>query len=281
MLFVRAYTIADEGGESLNTASGIPIVAGRSQSSLFAKMPNMCGFAVGPAPRVLPGAVFSWLVAVTPTRVAGTSVTFTVTTTKLGAAGPTVSKGTSELTLSPGQSVPLDVENLAPTTAMYSEVCKVRAASLRVALDYSRDVNNERGLMATDLWLVDRQPNGTERAQNLTVRGLPFRPVPFFFDSVTDGAATLDFYGEVAASPASDGTAVKLTTRSRLVQSGRSNTSLRMNPQGLMGPREVDMAMRLNNDVVANVELPRLSENTDGAFAGHVFSIRLRTRPIR
>ena len=52
-------------------------------------------------------------------------------------------------------------------------------------------------VVAADLWLVERLPNGTEaqRSQPLSVRGLPNRPFPFYFDSIVDGNVTLDFYG--------------------------------------------------------------------------------------
>jgi DNA-directed RNA polymerase specialized sigma24 family protein len=46
-------------------------------------------------------------------------------------------------------------------------------------------------------------------------------------------------------------------------------------------PREVKSTVLLKADEVVGVDLPRLAEDASGAFANHVFSIRMRSRQTR
>jgi hypothetical protein len=41
----------------------------------------------------------------------------------------------------------------------------------------------------------------TQRSQPLSVRGLPNRPSPFYFDSIVDANVTLDIYGTLVPAP--------------------------------------------------------------------------------
>ena len=43
--------------------------------------------------------------------------------------------------------------------------------------------------------------DGTERSQPLSVRGLPNRPIPFYFDGIVDGSLSLDIFGRLVARP--------------------------------------------------------------------------------
>ena len=53
-------------------------------------------------------------------------------------------------------------------------------------------------MIAVDLWLVERLPDGTERSQPLSLRGLYNQPIPFYFDTLTEGTKTLDVFGDLA-----------------------------------------------------------------------------------
>jgi hypothetical protein len=250
--------------------------------SAISVMPSGCGGAPSGrhATYLEPGALGGWTAEVTPTRVVNDLVTFHLKWTRAAPAnGLERVGGDYNVTLRAGQTMPLDI-----LPALHDQgTCQGSgywAIQLNVSVTRMPDDDREHRLMVTDLWLVDRLPDGTERSQPLTVRGLPFRPTSFFFDSVTDGGAILDFYGELVASPGSDAVAVKLTTRSRLVRSGQVDVTLKMGGNFYAG-REVKTDLKLQNNAVAAIELPRLGENDSGAFANHAFSIRLRTRQVR
>jgi hypothetical protein len=223
-----------------------------------------------------------WNVDVTPLRVKGRAVTFGVDwkrTLSGGKEGRTPG-GTVELTLRPGESAPLDLVSIVPPEVKPAGwLCDMRTVSIRVAVDHQPIDQDERGLMVSDLWLVERLPDGSERSQPLSVRGLPFRSTAFYFDTIQDGAVSLDFYGELTPSPQPGGIAVKLETRSRVTQGGESSTIWR---QGrYMTAREVKSELTIKPGEVVDVALPRLSENESGAFANRQYSIRIRARQAR
>lgn len=248
-------------------------------------MPNYCGVPGASHGALRPEAVGGWTAEITPLRVAGETVTFRLKWTRYATASdPGRLGGDLEVTLRPGDSMPLDILPTPRDPATCPTGRGNVAIMLSVSIDRQPDDDREHRLMATDLWLIERMPDGSERTQPLSVRSLPYRSTPFFFDSVTEGGAVLDFYGNLVASPGDDGVTIELTTRSRLIQSGQVNVSLRQgqtNGNALFGSRQVKTDLTLQDGVVASVELPRLSENDGGAFANHTFSIRLRTRQVR
>jgi hypothetical protein len=248
-------------------------------------MPDYCGIPGASRGALRPDAVGGWTAEITPLRAEGETITFRLKWTRYVTAGaPGRLGGDLEVTLRPGDSMPLDIlptpRNPATCPANRGNV----AIMLSVSIDRQPDEDREHRLMATDLWLIERMPDGSERTQPLSIRSLPYRSIPFFFDSVTDGGAVLDFYGDLVASPGPDGVAIQLTTRSRLIQSGQVNVTLRqgqINGNALFGSRQVKTDLTLQNGAVASVELPRLGENDGGAFTNHTFSIRVRTRQVR
>jgi hypothetical protein len=277
---VSGTTLGISGGERPNTGSSTgPIEIGRVSTAFFTKMPDMCGFAV--AGRLMPDGISAWSAEMTPISVDGDAVTFRFRWARVRFDGrdSTEPNGDLTLTMKPGESMPIDIVQLSPSVTMPYQDCGVRATSLRVGVNAWPRADNDRRLTSTELWLVQRLPNGQERSQALTVRGLFNRATSFYFDSIVDGGVALDFHGEFTVSPLGDQIALNLTTRSRAVQGGTMSTSM---PEGaLMRARSVNSAVRLTSGEVVAIELPRLSENDAAAFANHSFSIRVRSQRIR
>ena len=277
---VEGSAIGPDGGEQPNTSMSTgPIVIGKTTSAGFAKLPGMCGLAV--ASTLQPGATFGWNVDVIPRKVDGDAVTFRVRWLRSRDQGKESSSpaGDLEWTLRPGESLPLDVVPLAPAGTMAPESCKVRAMSVRIAVKFWPRTEEDRRLVVTDLWLIDRQPGGAERSQALSVRGLFNHPTEFYFDTVTEGGVSLDLFGEFRVAADGSAMVMKLETRSRLTQNGRSSTILR--DGAMLRARQVESVIQLKPGEVVAVELPRLSENDSGAFANRTFSIRVQSRQVR
>jgi hypothetical protein len=277
---IQGTTIGIDGGERPNTGMSTgPLVVGKETTAGFAKVPDMCGFVV--ASRLLPDAISGWTVAVTPLKVENDAVTFRLQWVRARFENRDSSSPGADftLTMKPGDSMPLDIVPLSPTVTMPYERCGVRATALRVGVNAYPGPQNDRRLVSTELWLVERLPGGQERSQALTVRGLFNRATPFYFDSITDGGVTLDFHGEFTVSPSDNQIVLNLTTGSRAIQGGTTSISLR---EGTMNRgRVVDSTVRLASGEVVAIELPRLSENDAGAFASHTFAIRVRSQRIR
>ena len=90
---------------------------------------------------------------------------------------------------------------------------------------------------------------------------------------------SLDFFGDPTAAPRSDGVAIHLDARSRLMQGGQPSLILRQG--NMMTAREVKADLTVKPGEVVDVALPRLSENDAGAFANRSYSIRIRSRQLR
>jgi hypothetical protein len=276
---VLGNTVGVSGGEQTNTAMSTgPLVIGKTTTAGFAKLPDQCGFGV--AARLVPGGFTSWSVEVTPLEVDGEAVRFRLWWVRSRDKGTdtTTPRGEIEVTMRPGESLPIDMAPVPPSLTMPYE-CGVRAVTLRVGVSHWPRSNDDRRLAATDLWLIERAPDGTERSQALSLRGRFNERTSFYFDPIVDGGTSLDFYGELAIHTAGDGLRMKLETRSRVTQNGQSSTILR--DGRFMRSREVTSDLQLTPGEVVDVELPRLSENEAGAFANRTFAIRVRARQIR
>ena len=273
---VQANTIGAVGGEQRNAgfATG-QIVLGKTVSGAFSLVPDRCGFSVARARTILPGGISDWMVEIRPIRVEGDAVSFHVGWTRSrDNGGVLLSSGDQELTLRPGESLPLDMAPLSPAVTKLYQECQFRATSLRVSVDYLPLPLNDRRLLVTDLWLIERLPDGSERSQAISVRGQFNRPTPFYFDSLTEGGVSLEFFGEFTATSAGAATVIKLETRRRVVQGAPKAGTF-------YGSQMVDSMIRLSQNDVVSVELPRLIGNDAGAFANRTYSIRVRSRQIR
>ena len=270
------------GGERPNTsASTGGLVIGRTTHAAFSKSAVMCGFGVSGATSLQSDAVGGWLVDVTPHRVDGNAVTFRVHWTRGRDSQQSATLAADlELTLRPGESVPLDIVPLSPSVTMPYQQCGVRATVLRVSVNYWPRPELDARLTSTDLWLVERMPDGSEHAQMLTVRGQFGRPTSFYFEPLADGVAKLDFYGEFTLTTNGGNLGLGITVRSRFIDNSGITAVLHDSPNSGRA-RAVDKTLTLTPGEVVGLELPRLGENESGAFSGRSYSIRIRTRQIR
>jgi hypothetical protein len=175
-------------------------------------------------------------------------------------------KSDVELTLRPGESIPLDSVH-RPCQSQP----RIIGASLRVAVVRYPHPEYDRRLVAVDVWLVEKLENGTERSQPLSLRGLYHRPIPFYFDSIVQGALTLDIFGDVTASLGEGTSDVKIVTRSRIFDPNP--------PPGRTFPRETTATLRIAPDEVVSVQLPHVANAP--AFASRALSLRIRMRQLR
>jgi hypothetical protein len=273
---VRGYTVNNDGGEkpSVGNHTG-PIVIGKTTGSQFSF--TDCGhFLVsGPGRGFIENAATGWKVELTPTRIIGDAVTLRVRwarTVDLGKVVSAVSEDV-ELTLRPGESRPLDSVRVPSGAKTFTgRPCAVTAASLRVTVEYPPE-EFDRRLVVADLWLVERVPGGAERSQPLSVRGLPHRAIPFYFESIVERGAFLDVFGRIIARPDAGAIDVSVETRSRW---GKVSDSEDATGRG----RAVESTIRVKPGEIVELQLPKVNDR-DGSFSNHTLSIRVRARRLR
>jgi hypothetical protein len=274
-----AYSSSTDGGEKpvgvwFSTGA---VVIGKPVTATFSVGESCESFAVSTDGSLASNATAAWKIELTPTRVVRDAVTFRLRWHMAG-GGPdengrfvvrfsdsfasAFARQELELTLRPGESWPV-----FPVARIARYSCNA-PSSIRVSVDTYPSEEAERRLVAADLWLVERLPNGSEapRSQALSVRGLPHRPVRFYFDSVQDGAASLDVYGTLVARPGTDAMSVSVDTRSRQGRNSNPGTQ-----------RSVKSEIQLKGDETVEIRLPMFT----GPFANRAFSIRIRARHIR
>lgn len=236
------------------------------------------GCVVGAAPYILNEAVGGWHVWVTPVAEDGDAVTFRILWERSPDGNTDAwNPGTEQtFTLKPGRVVPLDVVSVPPR-ASAERTCS--SARLQVQIRQWPDPEEDRRLVSTGLTLVQRQADGSERTHPLAIRSLYGEGTRFHFDTVEDEGVQLEFQGLLTVQPGADRIMVRLTTRSRVIENGVVSHILR--DGAMMRGREVTSALEVAPDETATVELPRLSENSTGAFANQTFFLRVRSRQIR
>jgi hypothetical protein len=243
-------------------------------------MPGGCG--VQSAPYVINEAVGGWYIWVTPLSVDGHRVTFRLIWERSPNGNTDAWNPGKEktLTLERGQSIPLDVVSAPPQRGSTPD-CGSVATALHVGVVSLQPAERDRRLLSTELWLVERRSDGTERTQQQTVRGLFDQPMTFFFDGFDDADrdAAVEFQGRFVARPAPNGVALDLTTTARVVF---SDTVLHVLNEGtFFRGREVESALRIAAEEIISVDLPRMAENTTGAFQDRTYTLRVRSRQIR
>jgi hypothetical protein len=248
-----------------------PRTTGKTTVGLFSMFG--CGyFAVTVPPQAFEdNATAAWRVEITPLRVVNHAVTFRLRWVRAIDNGKAVTPASddTELTLQPGESRPIDTVPVSPSAkAIGGRPCETRTASLRVVVDFPE---LDRRLVGADLWLVERLANGTEQSQLQSVRGLPFRPVPFYFDGVSDGVKRLDILGKFTADPEQGGLHITLETIRARADSGET---------GYQSVQWFQSALRLKPDETVEVALPPI-EDSSGTFSKRVFSIRIRAKQLR
>jgi hypothetical protein len=284
-----AFTLSSDGGEKplgvwFSTGS---VVIGKTAISTFS-FGNTCeAFAVSSDGSLREDATTAWKIELTPVRVVADAVTFRLRWVRVAAlrqqlnqlpmdAGKTLGVPTDDiqLTLRPGESWPMDTVSVpAGARTVDGRPCG-STSSIRASVDNYPWEDDDRRLVVADLWLVERLSSGTEvpRSQPLSVRGLPNRPVRFYFDSiVVDGSVTLDIYGILVSRLETGSLALSVETRSRWAP-GSPNFS---GPQ-----RSVKSEIQVKPAETVEIRLPILGDDA-GPVAKRAFSIRIRARQLR
>jgi hypothetical protein len=277
---VSGVTVRGDGRESGSAFSVPADPSYGTHERALSIMPGGCG--VSSAPYVINEAVGGWYIWVTPVAVEGRRVTFRLVWERSPNGNTDAWNPGKEktLTLEMGQSIPLDVVSAPPQRGSAPD-CGSVATVLRLTVASAIPAERDRRLVSTELSLVERRPDGTERTQQQIVRGLFDEPVMFFFDAFDDESrdAAIEFQGRLVAMPGASGVALALTTTARVVF---PDTVLYVLSEGtFFRGREVEASLRFTGDEVVSVDLPRLAENATGAFQGRTYSLRVRSRQIR
>ena len=149
---VQGAGISSPGGEEQRVGGS----ADRNQPGVtvrhgFSVRLDDCTWAVSRT--VEPDADLGWAVEITPVRVVKDAVTFRLVwaRTREERKASTQPRSDTELTLRPGESIPLDsVHRPCPSQP------RTIGASLRVAVVRYPDPDYDRRLIALDLWLVEK-----------------------------------------------------------------------------------------------------------------------------
>ena len=273
-----AYTSNTDGGEKpvgVWFSTG-PVAIGKRVTSTFSVGESCDAFSVSSDGSLRDHATAAWRIDVTPTRVVGDAVTFRLRWQMAGMFGDRMSLEFNdtfprpdeiELTLRPGESW------LVYTLRNIYRYSFGGTSSIRVSVDNYPWEEDERRLVVADVWLVERLSNGSEaqRSQPLSVRGLPNRPSPFYFDSIVDANVTLDIYGTLVSRLQSNVIAISVETRSRWAPGSRNFSG----PQ-----RSVKSDIQVKPAETVEIRLPMLGVEA-GPFAKRAYSIRLRARQLR
>jgi hypothetical protein len=254
-----------------------PVAIGKAATTTISVGESCEAFAISSGEALATNATAAWKFEITPTRVVRDEVSFRLrwwTASLPGSSGrlridePAPGPRQIDLTLRAGESLPV-----LTLTGISGYSCAV-PTSIRVSVDNYPDEMEERRLVGADLWLIERLADGSEvqRSQQLAIRGLPYRPMSFYFDTLTAGGASLDVYGTLAAQPARGEMGVSLETRVRWPRKPES---------AIVGPqRSVKSDLQVKPDETVEIRLPVLSDDA-GAFAKRSFSIRIRARQLR
>ena len=222
-------------------------------------------------------ATTGWRVEVTPLKIVEHAVTFRLRWVR------SVDKGRGsepaqwfakptgediEVTLAPGQSRTIDTVPVAYAglKTVHGRPCDTMAVSLRVSVDFP---DLDRRLVGADVWLVERLANGKEQSQLQSVRGMPHKPIAFYFDGVADGERRVDFFGRLVTDLDHGTIGVEVETVKGTADPGQS---------GYQGARWYRSTLTVKPDEIVEVALKQPGEK---AGADRDFSIRIRARQLR
>jgi hypothetical protein len=139
--------------------------------------------------------------------------------------------------------------------------------SLRVLSDFP---DFDRRLIGVDAWLVERLPNGKEESQLQSLRGLPHRPIAFYFDGVPDRGKRFDFFGRLLADPQQG----RMEIDVEAIRAGAAPGD-----DGYYSARWFRSTVQLKPDEIVEVALP--ADAGSDVLVNRTFSIRLRAKQIR
>jgi hypothetical protein len=243
---------------------------------------TLAGRAEGPFEE---GATAGWRVEIIPVRVSDGSATFRLKWIRALDTGKDMHPHSEdvELTMRRGDSRLMDSVAIPPDRETGSR-CTVwdnrgkpveySAVALRVSVEHRNWDVQERRLVNADLWLIERLAGGDERAQALTVRGLPHREIPFYFTPIREQALSLEILGSVIARPESDAMSVELETMSRW---GAATFDWREHQNVQI--RQSDSRVRVKPGETVEVALGRL--DGAGPFMARQYAIRIRAQQMQ
>lgn len=195
-IVVRVSVGRADGGDRRSTAFFVNPDTRSTATTAFSRLAGQCGTGVSPEPLgdlaqagdgTMKKVYSAWTVQVTPTRRVAEAVAFRLQWMRSRDNGkPSTVSDDTELMLRPGQSLSVDVMPQSPDASGPPSSCVVKALSLDVAVEHQPEPDQDRRLIAVDLWLVERLPDGKERSQPLSLRGLYNEPIPFYFDTLTE-----------------------------------------------------------------------------------------------
>jgi len=227
-------------------------------------------------------AAFGWRLEVTPTAWAREHADVRLRWVRGVQDGKPTATPMSEtnVRLRPGDVLTLDA---GPLTTLPAPACRNAVVSFFVELE-EVEPRRER-VVATDLWLVHRDPDGREYTQQLNVRGGFHDTLPFYFDDIRVGKDILDVYGSIRAKSTATNAVVLEFDAMRRWSRGAEYPEVRVMGNG-------GTTFTLKPDDVTSVVIPLVTEGLpldgassqpgrDPALLGHSLSIRLRTRQIR
>jgi hypothetical protein len=228
-----------------------------------------CGwFSVTPTGAFEQNAIAGWRVEVTPIKVVAKAVTFRLRWVRALDTGSGFSSEDLELTLKPGEWRSLDsVPVPKGLKSLDGQPCNVTSGSLRVTVEFK---SFDRRLIGADVWLVERLPNGKEDSQLQSVRGIPHREMPFYFDSVSSGAERFDFFGHLTGELEDGGLEIA-------VEVVRAKADRDVGPF-YQAARWFRSTIHVKPNETVEVAL---AEADTGELAGRVFALRIRAKQIR
>jgi hypothetical protein len=285
-IVVSAYGVRRSGGETRRGWSVTDAArTGQTQSTTIQHYrPNGCGGAFGaelaatlyhhPSQQSFP-VDSAWVIDVTPMRIVDDAVTFKIRWLRARDNGkPSTSPGADvEMTLRPGQSLPLDViDGLVPTTR--NDPC---GWSLRVGVERTPEPDHDRRLLGVDLWLIERLADGTERVQSSSLRGQYNTGIPFFFDRIPSSPLSFDLFGELLLVSTPKDKQMTITLKNRVMGLPWPTPQ----PNDYVDEKRVTTPIAL--DEVIEVALPRTDEGPGWSplFANRTLSVRVRVRQLR
>jgi hypothetical protein len=270
-IFVAPYELTTNAGEDrLGITYGTgPITIGQAAVGIFSF--SGCGnfsLTVPPHP-FRENATTGWRVEITPLKVVKHAATFRLRWVRAldNSGGFSPPNEDIEVTLGPGESRLIDsVPVAAGATRTDGRPCKAKAESLRVSVDFP---DFDRRLIGADIWLVERLPDGKEKSQLQSLRGVPHRPMAFYFDGVTDGTKRFDIFGKIVADPQQEGVEVVVETVRARADPGQ---------EGYQASQWFRSTVHMKPAEIVDVALPPRGEP---GLANRTFSIRIQAKQIR
>ena len=269
---VGAFKIATSGAETGAVRGWGPATIGSTIVRIFSFAGCDGRFSVTHPPNTFEKeSDVAWRVEITPLKVVDHVVTFRLrwvrAVDKTGGVDP--SGEDVQVTLKPGESRPIDsVPIVRGTKTWDGRPCEMKGASLRVSADFPE---MDRRLIGADVWLVERSTDGKERSQRQSIRGLPHRPIRFYFDSIADGDERLDVFGELIADPEQGSIRVALEAAAAQAhpgQSGYQSVNWFRSALSIKPSETVEVALRREGDKAATSD-------------GRTFSIRIQAKALR